>query len=59
MNVYERLVMQKDSFEECAINFENGRHSASIRGMILGTKMALDIVMDTVAVGDLAECETR
>lgn len=59
MNIYQALVIQKDSYEQSAIEHEqiHGEHLPMLRGMILGTANALETVRDTLTVGDL--CDAR
>lgn len=59
MNIYEALVIQKDSYEQSAIEHEQiyGERLPTLRGMVLGTVNALDTVRDTLTVGDL--CDAR
>lgn len=59
MNVYQAIMIQKDSIETSCREIESivGPRANTVRGMILATDMARNVIMDTVTVGDV--CETR
>ena len=59
MNIYQALVINKDSYERTTAELEgmNHEYNSLLRGMIEGAKEAIETAKVFLTIGDV--CETR